>query len=126
MMNHPNPALAYRQQAVRSASPLGLVVLLYDTALNSLNRAIRALDAGDIETRIDSLNHVLAVLEQLQQTLNFEHGEEVAANLDRFYNACRATILEASILQSRDLMAGLARQMQGLRDAWKEADRQGA
>src|ERR1043165_3739390 len=97
-----NPALAYRQQGVTSASALGLVVLLYDAALTSLNKGIRAIEAHDVEARTDSLNHVLAIIGQLQQTLNFEHGGEVAKTLDRFYPAARAPIMDATFTQSRE------------------------
>lgn len=121
-----NPALEYRHEAVRNASPMGLLVLLYDSAINSLNRAIRAMASGngapDIELRVNSLNHVLSILGHFQQTLDFEKGGEVAKNLDRFYAAARSMIMEASITQSQPILLDLAAQMQGQRDAWKEAD----
>jgi flagellar protein FliS len=120
-----NPALEYRQAAVRSASPLGLVGLLYDAALNSLNRAIRAMEAHDVEQRVAALDHVLAIIGHFQQTLDFERGGDVARNLDRFYHASRAAILEATFTQSAQTLKDLAVQFQGLRDAWKEADRRG-
>jgi len=119
-----NPALAYRQDAVLSASPLGLVVLLYDAALKSLNRAIRAIGAHDIEQRVQALNHVLSILSHFQQTLDLEQGGEVAKNLDHFYNAGRAMIMEATFSQSAEPLIELAGELQDLRDAWKEAERQ--
>jgi flagellar protein FliS len=118
-----NPALAYRHDAVLSASPLGLVVLLYDAALKSLNRAIRAIEAHDIEQRVQALNHVLSILAHFQQTLDLEQGGEVARNLDHFYHAGRAMIMEATFSQSADPLKELAGQMQDLRDSWKEAER---
>jgi flagellar secretion chaperone FliS len=118
----PNPSLAYRQQAVRTASPLGLVVLLYDAMLLSLNRAIRAMDAGDIELRVKELNHALATLDQLQRTLDFEKGGDVAANLDHLYDLYRAAILNANFTQTRGPLVQVAKELQGVRDAWREAD----
>jgi flagellar protein FliS len=120
-MNH-NPALAYRQQAVRTASPLGLVVLLYDTLLISLSRAIRAIEAGNIELRVKELNHALATLDQLQNTLDFEQGGQVAVNLDHLYEVYRATILQASFAQAREPLIQISKEVQGVRDAWREAD----
>ncbi len=117
-----NPALVYRQQAVRTASALGLVVLLYDSLLLSLNRAIRAFDAGQIELRVTELNSALQVLDTLQRTLDFEKGGDVAATLDRLYEACRGAILGANISQKKDAIVKIAGQLQGVRDAWREAD----
>lgn len=118
-----NPALQYRQEAVRSASPIGLVVLLYETALNSIHRAIRAMEAGNIEQRVDALNHVLAVIGHLQGTLDKANGGDTARNLERFYSACRSAILDASFQQTTAPLHKIAETMQSLRDAWKEADR---
>jgi flagellar protein FliS len=119
-----NPSQLYRQQAVGTASPLGLVVLLYDSMLISLNRAIRAMDAGQVEVRVKELNHVLAILDQLQRTLDFEKGADVAVNLNRLYDASRTAILGASFAQIREPLVKIAAELQTVRDAWWTADRQ--
>jgi flagellar protein FliS len=119
-----NPSQLYRQQAVRTASPLGLVVLLYDSLLISLNRGIRAMDAGDVEARVKALNHALAIIDQLQRTLDFENGADVAMNLDRLYDACRTAILGASFAQIKEPLVKIAAELQTVRDAWWTADRQ--
>jgi flagellar protein FliS len=118
-----NPALAYRQEAVRTASPLGLVVLLYDSLLLSLNRAVHAFDSRQIELRVTELNRALKVIDTLQGTLDFEKGGDIAANLDRLYEACRGAILGANISQKKDAIVRIAGELRGVRDAWRDADR---
>jgi flagellar protein FliS len=100
--------------------------LLYDAALKSLNTAIRAMEAHDIEQRVRSLNHVLSILAHFQQTLDVGQGGEVAKNLDRFYTAGRTMIMKATFSQSTEPLEELAGELQDLRGAWKEADRQEA
>jgi flagellar secretion chaperone FliS len=119
-----NPSQLYRQQAVRTASPLGLVVLLYDSMLISLNRGIRAMDAGQVEVRVKELNHALTIIDQLQRTLDFENGADVAVNLNRLYDACRTAIVGASFAQIREPLVKIAAELQTVRDAWWTADRQ--
>jgi flagellar protein FliS len=120
----PNHSLLYRQEAVLTASPLGLVVLLYDSMLMALNKGIRAMAAGDVELRVKELNHALAIVDQLQRTLDFDNGADVAVNLDRLYDASRQAILGASFTQDKEPLVQVTAQLQKVRDAWWAADRQ--
>jgi flagellar protein FliS len=117
-----NPSLAYRQQNARTASPLGMVVLLYDSMLISLNKAIRAIEARDIELRVRESNRALAILDQLQRTLDFENGGDVAVNLNRLYDACRQAILDASFAQIKEPLVMIVPELQLVRDAWWAVD----
>lgn len=57
-----NPAKAYRQFSVEGASPVGLVVMLYERAIADLQRATTAVEAHDIELRTKHLDHFLGVI----------------------------------------------------------------
>ncbi|MBI1749431.1 MAG: flagellar export chaperone FliS [Acidobacteria bacterium] len=118
-----DPARSYKQFAAGSASPVGLVVMLYDAAMSSLERATQAVDAGDTEKRSAALNHVLAVIGELQGCLNFERGGEVAQRLERFYSVARGKVLEAHIKVSRKMLEELSGQFASLREAWQEVER---
>ena len=50
-MKFPNAALAYSETASVGASPVGMLVLLYDRLLQDIHNAVSALDARDIESR---------------------------------------------------------------------------
>ncbi len=41
----------YQDSAVRGATPIDLVVLLYDSAIEDMRRALAAMKNGDIEAR---------------------------------------------------------------------------
>jgi len=121
-----HPARTYQQNATYGASPVQLVVLLYDAALRSLHRAAQAIEAGDIEKRTQALNHVLAITAELQSALDFRQGGEVAQNLNRFYELTRQQILQASVAKSKPLVEGLIAQFSALREAWEEVERASA
>lgn len=125
-MNTANPRLAYRQAAIEAATPLGLVVILYDLAIEDFRKAIAAIGAGDIEARTAALQHALSVLEQLQGRLEFEKGGEAAQQLDRFYSMVRGKILEAQIKCSAAVLEEVMGFMTDLRSAWKQAEQNSA
>jgi len=112
----------YRQTSVQCASPVGLVVMLYDSALSSLYQAMKAIDAGNVEERTRDLNHVMRIVCHLQGTLDLEAGGEVANTLSDFYTYARAQILEAGIKNSRSHIAELSLYMSELRNAWLQVD----
>jgi flagellar protein FliS len=114
---------ACREQAVRNASPVGLVILLYETIVASLLRAQEALQQNSAEKCAGELYHVLAVIGQLQATLDRQRGGEVAANLDRFYNVMRNQVLEASLKSSIPLLQELVGHFTSLKEAWQQVER---
>ena len=58
---------SYREAAVRGASPVRLIICLYEQAIEDLRRAVVAMDKGAIEIRTREINHALLVIAQLQE-----------------------------------------------------------
>lgn len=114
---------SYREAAVRGASPVRLVICLYEQALEDLRRAVIALEKGDIEARTRAINHALTVIGQLQGTLDMEQGGEVAKNLERFYRLVRTGLLEAQIKQSARILEEQISQLATVHEAWLEVER---
>lgn len=112
----------YREAAARGASPVRLVVTLYEQAIQDLTRAAAAMKLGEIEVRTRAINHALTVLGHLQGTLNRERGGEVARDLDRFYNCMRAQLMEAQFLMSSEILQQQISHLLSLRDAWIQVD----
>jgi flagellar protein FliS len=122
-MKIPDAALAYREAASLGASPVGVVVLLYDRLAQDVRAAIAAMKGNDVEARSSSVNHALLILQQLQGRLDFDAGGAAARQLDAFYSHTRAKLLEAQMRQSPDLMAAQAQAVLQLREAWAEVER---
>jgi flagellar protein FliS len=119
-------ARAYREISARGATPLGMVILLYDTILADFRRALAALEAKDTANRISEMNHALAVIAELQNVLDFDRGGGPARRLDRFYNVTRGLVLEANIRASRQAILQLVDLYSSLRQAWSQAEQQTA
>jgi flagellar protein FliS len=123
MKNMVDPRRLYQDNAVLGASPIELVVILYDLAIEDMRRALAAMKKGDIEARSAGVGHALMVLNQLQGTLDFERGGAAAKQFEQFYNIVRAKLLEAQMRSSSDLMREQIRFMSEVRDCWVQAKR---
>ncbi len=117
-MTHNQTARQYRELAIKAATPVGLIVLLYDMAIESLGHATRQVDAGNIEARTADLNHALTVISELERSLNFDAGGEVARRLANFYQVARMKILEANIKSSKEIIERLSGVFSKIRDGW--------
>lgn len=119
-MTHAARALrGYRTTQAQTSSPLELVVMLYDGSLRFLADAERAFAAGDLQARATAISRALAIVNELQSTLDLAKGGEVAAELDRLYDFVQDRLLAATrdrhpgpIDEARRVLAALA-------DAWR-------
>ena len=108
----------YRELAIKGATPVGLIVILYDMVIESLAHALREIEAGNIEARVVELNHALAAISELQRSLNMEAGGEVSKRLSDLYDVARGKILEANIKVSRQPLEQLKNVLTSVREAW--------
>jgi flagellar secretion chaperone FliS len=122
-MSTRDSASAYQQSTALGASAVGQVVALYDTILRDFHRAIAAVEAGQIEHRVNAGNHALTVIGELQGVLDFERGGEAARRLQSFYKVTRAMTLEASVQSSREKFQELIAMFARLRAAWSKIER---
>jgi flagellar protein FliS len=116
-----DPRQVYQESAARGATPIELVILLYDSAIDDMRRALTAMQQSEIEKRSAQIAHALIVLQQLQGTLDFERGGSAARQFEQFYNLVRAKLLEAQIRGSSELMRQQIACMSEVRDSWAQA-----
>jgi flagellar protein FliS len=122
-MNILDTAFAYQQSTASAASSVGQVVALYDRILRDLRSAIAAIGAGQIENRVNSLNHALTIIGELQGVLDFQRGGEAARNLDSFYTITRGMVTEAGVTSSVDQLQELVSMFARIRAAWAHVER---
>jgi flagellin-specific chaperone FliS len=68
----------------------------------------------------------LSVISELQRSLNFEAGGEVARRLTDLYDVARGKILEANIKSRREIIERLAEVLSSIREAWQLVEQQTA
>ena len=119
-MNSVRGAEAYRQMNVKSRSPLELVVMLYDGALQALTTAKSAIARDDVAARADAVSRALAILTELQGTLDMKQGGKIAEELDRLYAYAIARLLDVTLKNDMSAVDDVLKVMTPLRDGWAE------
>jgi flagellar secretion chaperone FliS len=110
----------YLEQEILSANGVELVLILYRSALESLDQARTCLRRGDIAGRSKAISKAVAVLMELTGSVNREHGGEMAANLIELYDYMQRRLLEANIHQLDEPLAETGRLLGTLLEAWAQ------
>jgi flagellar protein FliS len=118
-------ARTYRSNAVLTASPGRLVLMLYDGALKALQLARESFARPETDMmRIQAINAQLlkaqAIIGELQSTLNHNAGGEFSRNLDRLYDYFLRRLIEANLRKEEKPIAEVERLLRDVRDAWAE------
>jgi len=114
--------LSYRKSAIEGASPIGLMIALFDTLVGDFRRAATAIRKNDIEARCRELNHAALVLGQLENWVDLKNGGESAESLARFYAYLRAKMMEAAVTQSASILDLQIEMILHVRTAWQQLD----
>jgi flagellar secretion chaperone FliS len=112
---------AYRRTEAQSASPMQLVVMLYDGAVRFLNEARDADVRGDLRARAEALTRVSAIVAECHVSLDLERGGTVALELDRLYSYISARLIDITVNRDASAIPEVLTLMSTLRDAWAEA-----
>jgi flagellar secretion chaperone FliS len=119
-------AKSYVEGQVLSATPLQLVVLLCDAAVQSAGTAHDAMVRRDLHTRRAAVNKLMAIIAELQGSLDLEQGGAVARRLDGLYTYMFSKLLDAVARQAPEPIDEVRRILVTLRDAWQQAAQQPA
>ncbi|MDX2186039.1 MAG: flagellar export chaperone FliS [Opitutaceae bacterium] len=118
-------ARTYQAQAVLTAAPGQLVLMMYDGALRFMNIAKDAMQNSDENPRrIELINTNIIkaqnILSELRANLNLEAGGEYATNLDRLYDYYLRRLFEANIRKDTAPLIEVEGLVRTLRDGWAE------
>ncbi|MBN2244040.1 MAG: flagellar export chaperone FliS [Acidobacteria bacterium] len=120
MSGNASPAYRYKEVAVNTANPLQLVVMLYDAAIASLQKARNCMKRKDIEGRSKALNRCISIISELQTCLNLREGGDIAQSLDRLYDYMKRGIIKANVDQSAQPLEEIEGLLDNICSAWRE------
>ncbi len=122
-MSLPNPYAQYRQNAVETATPTRMVVMLYDGAIRFLGQALPAMRAHRYDQQSLFIGKAQAIIAHLRDTLDFEAGGAVARHLEGMYVSLFDALTDANIHDRPERIEEAVAALRELREAWLEVDR---
>jgi flagellar secretion chaperone FliS len=121
-MHVANPWKSYRQTATLTAPPGQIVLMLYEGALRSLERALPGFsctDPGKANMTIhNNIKRAQEIVRELNCALNMEQGGDCAATLRRLYDYFDRRLWESNLRKRREGVDEVIGHLTELRDAW--------
>ena len=116
---------AYIQNRVLSASPLELISMLYEHAILCVQEARVCLSKGEIASRSAAISKVIAIISELDGSLNYKSGAEIAANLAKLYQYMREQLMVANVRQEDQPLREIEALLTTLGEAWRAIETTG-
>jgi len=113
-----NPYADSLELRISSATPLELVTILYDGAIDAVRSAREHLASGEIYLRSRAVTKAVNILIELSRSLNMEAGGELSRRLSGLYDFMQRSLLDANFRQTDEGLATTEKLLTELREAW--------
>lgn len=113
-----NPYQAYENNAVTTASPGELTLMLYNGCLKFINLAKKAIVENNIQEKNTNLQKAQKIIQELMVTLNMDF--EVSKNLMSLYDYLNRRLIEANVKNDIAILEEVEGFVADFRDTWKE------
>ncbi|MCB1754156.1 MAG: flagellar export chaperone FliS [Gammaproteobacteria bacterium] len=121
-MNSYSGANAYQQvdrfSAIEGASPHHLTSMLMQGAIDSIAVARGMMERRDFAGKAKLLGKTIAILTELQSSLDMEEGGEIANNLHNLYDYMTRTVLLSSMENKPEKLDEVSGLLGDLLEAW--------
>lgn len=108
----------FREQAAKTASPLQLVIMLYDGAIRFCDIGIASMKKRDIEAQNNNIQRAQRIILELMACLDMENGGEIAKNLMGLYTYCVNQLVEANVYDQSEPIERVKKILSDLRSSW--------
>ena len=119
--------MSQNAQPIEGATAAGstgtrLVILMYDGAIGALNKALAAIEAGDLQTRCEAVNMAMDIITQLCLALDFDQGGQIAVNLSDLYLSMITRLVRTNMLNDPEPAREVLTMLEPLYNAWRTLD----
>ena len=111
----------YKQNAVLTASPETILIMLYDGAINFLLRAKIAIEDKDIDQTHLYITKTQKIIREFMDTLDMDTAGEIGENLYRLYEYLHHRLIQANIKKDTEIVDEVLGHLRSLKQTWEEA-----
>ncbi len=121
-MTFQQAAWNYKKNAILTATPEKLIVLMYEGAINNLEKARKIIAEGGNKyspAAGQALGKALAIVGELRSSLDMQKGGEIASNLDKLYEFSSFRIMNANMSRTSRPIEETLTILRTLKEGWE-------
>lgn len=113
----------YLQKKAETASPMELIIMLYEGGIKFLNQAKMYHDQKELEKKCEALINAQEVIRELKNSLDMSITE-ISPRLASLYTYMLKRLVEANVDKKVEYIDEVIKMMSELRDVWVVVNRQ--
>ena len=94
----------YQASNVNTATPEKLMIMLFDGALQFLQKAKTAIAEKNLVERSQNIDGARKIIRELMRTIDLENGNDVSKQLFRLYNKMAMNLIKANVQRNANLI----------------------
>lgn len=115
---------AYKKTSIHTASKEQILLMLYQAAIKNCKKAMEAIDDKNIAKKGEFIGKLQDIVIELNNSLDFEIGGQVAEELSSLYDYMLFSSTQANIKIDKEPLEGCLKVLNILYEGWTEAVKQ--
>jgi len=111
------------EMEVYGASPVGLIVMLYEGAIRAINQAKILMQHNQYAEKGRLINKAVDIIEGLRVVLDHQNGKEISKNLEDLYAYSKYRLGIANMKNDPEILDEIAKLLGVILPAWQELAR---
>ena len=111
----------YQASNITTATPEKLMVMLFDGAVQFLQKAKVAIEEKNLQERATNIESARKIIRELMRTIDLENGNDVSKSLFRLYNRMAMKLIKANVSKNIFLIDEVLEDLTNIRWGFQKA-----
>ena len=111
----------YQASNITTATPEKLMVMLFDGAVQFLQKAKTAIEEKNLQERATNIESARKIIRELMRTIDLENGNDVSKSLFRLYNKMAMKLIKANVSKNTELIDEVLEDLTNIRWGFQKA-----
>ena len=111
----------YQTSNITTATPEKLMIMLFDGAIQFLQKAKTAIAEKNLRERSVNIESARKIVRELMRTIDLENGNDVSKSLFKLYNKMAMKLIKANVSRNSDLVEEVLDDMMNIRWGFQKA-----
>ena len=111
----------YQTSNITTATPEKLMIMLFDGAIQFLQKAKTAIEEKNLQERSTNIEMARKIIRELMRTIDLENGNDVSKSLFRLYNKMAMKLIKANVSRNCDMINEVIDDLTNIRWGFQKA-----
>ena len=111
----------YQANNVNTATPEKLMIMLFDAAIQVLQKAKMCIDEHKYQERAENIEGARKIIRELMRTIDLENGNAVSKKLFKLYNRMATDLIKANVQRNTEKVDGVIEDLSNIRWGFQKA-----